>query len=243
MCNIVRKDLKAIGEIECEWEMFDVNHDRNNLIGIYREQVGEAKRLIEKDEAVPSNIQFAVFRAISKIFGYMVTKNTKYGVLSTFNQNWYLKHEGDGRLFVSPTVYCNTKDYGTAESLGYVRAQFFFLQLLLTSEARIFSNLVQNLKLSVSEGRIDPENHKILFPGSISSTKTMFDTVQLTNSQFLTEKKTEYVFNLRKLGPCIGQGATGTVRVYRDYFDGQVNYPTIAIKFGKYSRIYCFFKV
>lgn len=151
----------------------------------------------------------------------MVINGVKYGMLTTFNENWFLMHKGDGRLHVSPVVFCDARDQAP-DSPGFLRAYLYFLSLLLDSEDGLPSDFVKNLKVIITDQAKDAKTNK------------NHQSSDSTTSQ-ATERQVDYQFYLGNLGPCIGSGATGSVRVYRNYIDcrdGQV-YPEIAIKFSK----------
>ena len=171
----------------------------------------------------------------------MVMKGVKYGMLTTFNENWFLMHQGDGRLFVSPVVFCDSTDEAP-DSPGLLRAYFYFLSLLLDSTDALPSEFVKNIKVTITDQARDSER-KILHPRYYRNDPAIMssDSVQSSGSTTsqATDRQVEYQFNFGNLGPSIGRGATGSVRVYRNYIDsrdGQV-YPKIAIKFGKFKSL------
>lgn len=215
--------------IKCEWKLL-AGYDRMgpiNLIEIFESQKQTAMMLINAGQAVPESNDFGVYWAISQIFGYMITRRTKYGLLSTFNQTWFLYHEGDGRLYVSQTIYCDKRDQ--PGSPGLLNSLFQFLRLLIEPEARLSETILWNtIDLTINEYVIS----------YLNSSKPIINAVQSSQpTSQATERQRSYQFNFDQLGPCIGEGATGFVRTYKDYFDGQVLHPTIAIKFSNYSNL------
>ena len=44
--------------------------------------------------------------ALNQLYGYMIKHEVKYGMLTTYNQTWYLKHEKD-KIYISNTILKN----------------------------------------------------------------------------------------------------------------------------------------
>ena len=55
----------------------------------FKKQTKSPQILIDAKQEVPATDSYGSYLILSQVFGYMVSKNTKYGILTTFNQFYF----------------------------------------------------------------------------------------------------------------------------------------------------------
>ncbi|RHZ76168.1 hypothetical protein Glove_202g86 [Diversispora epigaea] len=76
-------------------------------------------------ETIPLNAgrKISVVDIIHQIFGYLVVNKLQYGILSTYNQNWFLKRpkEESRTLEISPTVDMQSQNPQILKCYNYLQ--------------------------------------------------------------------------------------------------------------------------
>ncbi|KAF9991340.1 hypothetical protein BGZ79_004650, partial [Entomortierella chlamydospora] len=93
-------EIKTIRSLPC-----------NDLATGYNEEM----EAFARDEALPDRTR----RPLHQIFGYLSHNRLRYGILSTYDQTWFLKREG-GSLQISPTIYHNNNYPTLLQCYAYV---------------------------------------------------------------------------------------------------------------------------
>ncbi|EXX70942.1 kinase-like domain-containing protein [Rhizophagus irregularis DAOM 181602=DAOM 197198] len=86
----------------------------------------EQEKEIKEGSYVCSN-NASIFGSINQVYGYMCANSLKYGVLSTYDQTWFLKREvvnvgeeDHGRLYVSNTIMSVSTSPTLLKSVAYM---------------------------------------------------------------------------------------------------------------------------
>lgn len=230
------REIRAVGLVKLDWKILP-DYQEEDVLTIYNSQATQANRLVNRGESVPNNKEFAIYWAVSQVFGYMLVNKTKYAVLTTFNLNWFFKFENK-QLYVSPGIQCDSDS-----SPRMLKSLFYFLSLLIGEDAKLAEEFVNEIMLTLND--YEYKDGRLKYPrqmGQRQGTTGTNDPAQSTTSKGASSRQRSYQFDFAKLGACIGKGAIGSVRVYRDYFDGTVTHPQIAIKFSNYSPQISLFK-
>ncbi|PKY48486.1 hypothetical protein RhiirA4_544646 [Rhizophagus irregularis] len=95
--------LLMVWECKTKWVLKVLPNE--DIIALY-----EQEKEIKEGSYVCSN-NASIFGSINQVYGYMCANSLKYGVLSTYDQTWFLKREvvnvgeeDHGRLYVSNTI-------------------------------------------------------------------------------------------------------------------------------------------
>ncbi|CAI2189768.1 9503_t:CDS:2 [Funneliformis geosporum] len=79
----------------------------------------------KKCEILPANSsrEISVVDILRQIFGYLVANQLQYGILTTYNQHWFLRRpKNEPRaLYISPTVEIESKDPSIFQCYSYIQ--------------------------------------------------------------------------------------------------------------------------
>ncbi|CAG8562636.1 4256_t:CDS:2 [Scutellospora calospora] len=79
----------------------------------------------ERSETIPlgSSCKVSVVDIIRQIFGYLVANRLQYGILTTYNQHWFLKRpKNEPRaLYISPTIEIESKNPAIFQCYAYIQ--------------------------------------------------------------------------------------------------------------------------
>lgn len=138
-------------------------------------------------------------------------------------------------LFAEPTGLvgsCNNHQLTTA--FPYSMSQPSSMNLIRRLN---YVPLICKIRNKASVTDSERKDQIIEYPRQIDQTLVNADTNDpAAQPTYSIEGQVNLEIDFTKLEPCIGKGATGSIRVYRDYFDGNVTHSQIAIKFSKYPQ-------
>ncbi|CAB5388973.1 unnamed protein product [Rhizophagus irregularis] len=111
--------LLMIWECKTKWVLKVLPHE--DIIALYVQE-----KETKEGPYVYSN-NSSIFGSINQVYGYMCANSLKYGVLSTYDQTWFLKREAvkvegedHGRLYVSNTVTSTSTSPTLLKSVAYM---------------------------------------------------------------------------------------------------------------------------
>ncbi|CAB4377277.1 unnamed protein product [Rhizophagus irregularis] len=111
--------LLMVWECKTKWVLKVLPNE--DIITLY-----EQEKEIKEGPYVCSN-NVSIFGSINQVYGYMCANNLKYGVLSTYDQTWFLKREvvkvegeDHGLLYVSNTIMSVSTSPTLLKSVAYM---------------------------------------------------------------------------------------------------------------------------
>jgi hypothetical protein len=107
--------LLLLIEVKTFWVLY--LKDNESLHEKYEEDLKKKKSEIISDSKI------SIVDIIHQIFGYLVVNQLQYGILSTYNQHWFLQRpKNEPRaLYISPTINIELKDPSIFQCYAYIQ--------------------------------------------------------------------------------------------------------------------------
>jgi predicted Ser/Thr protein kinase len=174
-----------------------------------------------------------VLNAISQIIGYMIARNSKYGILTNYNFTWFFRFNAKDNCFEisEPSVFNHPRESSLdCGRMPTIRAIYYLVNLALgeiLAENGDFRSDLAAQYLKIENNKINDANLEAATAtkSDQTTTKTRNGTGGPTSSQSGHQGSNEplqilllqHEFRMQSITRVLGSGLSGTVFLYKDY--------------------------
>ncbi|CAG8653521.1 7074_t:CDS:2 [Dentiscutata erythropus] len=136
-------------------KLYDISNEDDNVLDDDKQLHLKFYKDLEKksgqERCLKSGSKFFVVEILYQIFRYLAVNNLQYGILTTYNQHWFLKrplHEPD-TLYISPTIKIRSESPMILQCYSYI--QHLARRCLSTGETLPLTSSSSNINVDSSD--------------------------------------------------------------------------------------------